>query len=155
MGSTYNRVYIWCCKYGENRCCERYAIITWLLCFFPGFDRFIPGFDRFISGFDRFIPASIPVAGTLPLQSKCTLLNKMCIVVYFEIILFHFIWNKYFCIWKKYIYINSENKYFPQKYSWHQSKSAPISFRCHRLSTVINRQSQESVKCKQYAKGAW
>ena len=57
-------------------------IITWLLCFFPGFDRFIPGFDRFIPGFDRFIPASIPVAGTLPLQSKCTLVNKMCIVLY-------------------------------------------------------------------------
>ena len=41
-------------------------IITWLRCFFPGFDRFIPGFDRFIPGFDRFIPASIPVTGTLP-----------------------------------------------------------------------------------------
>ena len=23
MGNTYNRVYIWCCKYGENRYCER------------------------------------------------------------------------------------------------------------------------------------
>ena len=23
--NTYNRVYIWCCKYGENRCCERCA----------------------------------------------------------------------------------------------------------------------------------
>ena len=42
------------------------AIITWLRCFFPGFDRFIPGFDRFIPGFDRFIPASIPVTGSLP-----------------------------------------------------------------------------------------
>ena len=25
MGNTYNRVYIWCCKYGENRYCERSA----------------------------------------------------------------------------------------------------------------------------------
>ena len=24
-GNTYNRVYIWCCKYGENRYCERCA----------------------------------------------------------------------------------------------------------------------------------
>ena len=75
-------------------------IITWWLCFFPGFDRFIPGFDRFIPGFDSFIPASIPVTGTLPLQSIYTLVNKMCIVLYFEIILFHFIWNKYFYLKK-------------------------------------------------------
>ena len=25
MGNTYNRVHIWCCKYGENRYCERCA----------------------------------------------------------------------------------------------------------------------------------
>ena len=25
MGNTYNGVYIWCCKYGENRYCERCA----------------------------------------------------------------------------------------------------------------------------------
>ena len=25
MGNNYNRVYIWCCKYGENRYCERCA----------------------------------------------------------------------------------------------------------------------------------
>ena len=25
VGKTYNRVYIWCCKYGENRYCERCA----------------------------------------------------------------------------------------------------------------------------------
>ena len=25
MGNTYNRVYIWCCKYGENRYCEKCA----------------------------------------------------------------------------------------------------------------------------------
>ena len=85
-------------------------IITWLLCFSPGFNRFIPGFDRFIPGFDRFIPARIPVTGTLPLQSKCTLANKMCIVLHFEIILFHIIWNKYFLLKKTFII--SENKYF-------------------------------------------
>ena len=37
-------------------CYVMLCIITWLLCFFPAFDRFIPGFDRFIPGFDRFIP---------------------------------------------------------------------------------------------------
>ena len=25
VGNTYNRVFIWCCKYGENRYCERCA----------------------------------------------------------------------------------------------------------------------------------
>ena len=64
-------------------------IITWLLCFFLGFDTFIPGFDRFIPRFDRFIPASIPVTRT-PLQSKCTLVNKICIVMYLEIIFIKF-----------------------------------------------------------------
>ena len=54
-------------------------IITWLWCFFPGFDRFIPGFDRFIPGFDRFIPATIPVTGTLPLLQWKTYLAKKCI----------------------------------------------------------------------------
>ena len=45
-------------------------------------------------------------------------------------------------------------KYFPEKYSWHQSKAFPVSFQCHRLSTVIHRQWQESVKCcKQHADG--
>ena len=29
MGNTYNRVYIWCCKYGENCYCERYANKKW------------------------------------------------------------------------------------------------------------------------------
>ena len=65
------------------------AYYNMFVVFFPGFDRFIPGFDRFIPGFDRFIPASIHVTGTLPLQSKCTLSNKVCIALYFEIILFH------------------------------------------------------------------
>ena len=78
-----------------------------IVVFFPGFDRFIPGFDRIIPDFDRFIPASIPVTGTPPLQSKYTLVNEMCIVLYFEITLLHFIWNKYFFIKKN---INSENK---------------------------------------------
>ena len=68
----------------------------------------------------------------------------MCIVLYFEIILFHFIWNLF--ILKK-TFIKSDNKYFPQKYSLHQSKAAPVSLQCHRLSTVIHRQWQESVKC--------
>ena len=67
-----------------------------IVVFFPRFDRFIPGFDRFIPGFDRFIPARIPVTGTLPLQSRCTLVNKICIVLYFDNILFYLIWKKYF-----------------------------------------------------------
>ena len=29
VGNTYNRVYIWCCKYGENRYCERCANKKW------------------------------------------------------------------------------------------------------------------------------
>ena len=29
MGNTYNRIYIWCCKYGENRYCERCANKKW------------------------------------------------------------------------------------------------------------------------------
>ena len=29
MGNTYNRVYIWCCKYGENRYCEGCANKQW------------------------------------------------------------------------------------------------------------------------------
>ena len=69
----------------------------------------------------------------------------MCIVLYFEIILFHFIWNKYFFLKKK--NINSENKYFPQKYSWHQSKAAPSHFNatgCRLWSTGSDR-SQSSV----------
>ena len=38
--------------------------------------------------------------------------------------------------------------------SWHQSKAFPVSYQCHRLSTVIHRQWQESVKCcKQHADG--
>ena len=77
--------------------------------FFPGFDRFIPVFDRFIPGFDRFIPASIPVTGTLPLQSKCTLVNKICIVLYFDNILFYLIWKKYFLIKRKIISILRSN----------------------------------------------
>ena len=42
------------------------SIITWLLCFLPGFDNFIPGFDRFVPGFDRFITASIQFTGPPP-----------------------------------------------------------------------------------------
>ena len=58
------------------------GIITWLLCFFPSFDRFIPGFDRFIPGFGRFIPASIPVTGTLPptIQMHISQYNVYCFV---------------------------------------------------------------------------
>ena len=29
MGNTYNRIYIWCCKYGENRYCEWCANKKW------------------------------------------------------------------------------------------------------------------------------
>ena len=34
--------------------------------------------------------------GPCPLRSKCTLVNKMCIVLYYDIILFYLVWNKYF-----------------------------------------------------------
>ena len=45
-----------------------------------------------------------------PLQSNCTLINKMCIVLYFEVILFEI----NIISFKKKL-INSENKYFPEK----------------------------------------
>ena len=61
------------------------------------------------------------------LQSKSILVNKICIVLYFEIILLHFIWNKYFLIIKT--FMNFQNKYLPEKkYSWHQSKASPSYF---------------------------
>ena len=69
--------------------------------FFPGCNRFIPGCDRFIPGFDRFIPASIPITAT-PLQFKCTFINKMFIVLYFDIILSNSSWDIFFhCTEKK------------------------------------------------------
>ena len=69
------------------------AIITWLRCFFPGFDRFIPGFDRFIPGFDRFIPASIPVTGTLPPTIKNISSKKMYFLNLISSFFISLIWN--------------------------------------------------------------
>ena len=51
------------------------------------------------------------------------------------------------------IFINSQDKYCPEKYNCHQSKAFPVSFQCHRLSTVIHRQWQESVKCLKQHEG--
>ena len=65
-GECHDTFFLWQVNIGSGNGLVSPAIITWLWCFFPGFDRFIPGFDRFIPGFDRFIPASIPVTGTLP-----------------------------------------------------------------------------------------
>ena len=74
--------------------CVLPLIITWLRCFFLGFDRFIPGFDRFIPGFNRFIPASIPVTGTLPpLQSKTYLATKMYFYNLISSFFISLIWN--------------------------------------------------------------
>ena len=100
-------------------CSGFYMLLLHDCCVFsPGFDRFILGFDRFIPGFDRFIPASIPLTGTLLLQSKYTLVNNMCIC---DIILFYLIWNKYFLIKKKNIYHISD-----QIFSW-KIQLIPIS----------------------------
>ena len=68
-------------------------IITWLWCFFPGFDRFIPGFDRFIPGFDRFIPASIPDTGTLPPTIKNISSKKMYFLNLISSFFISLIWN--------------------------------------------------------------
>ena len=88
-------------------------IITWLLYFFPGFDRFIPGFDRFIPGFDRFIPVSIPVTEILPHPKpphdhhhhnpNAHSSIKCVLFLYFDITSYHFIWNSYFQLEKKYV----------------------------------------------------
>ena len=68
--------------------------------FFPGFDRFIPGFDRFIPVSTDSSLLAFLLLEPSPLQSKCTLVNKMCFVLYFEHTLFHFIWNEYFLLKK-------------------------------------------------------
>ena len=78
-------------EFRKRRCISR--IITWLRCFFPGFDRFIPGFDRFIPGFDRFIPASIPVTGTLPPTIKNISSKKMYFLNLISSFFISLIWN--------------------------------------------------------------
>ena len=68
----------------------------------------------------------------------------MCIVLYFEIILFHFIWNNYFSIQNK---INSENKYFPKNTVDTNPMPPPSHFNatgCRLWSTGSDR-SQSSV----------
>ena len=111
-------------------------IITWLLYFFPGFDRFIPGFDRFIPGFDRFIPVSIPVTEIFPHPKpphhhhhhnpNAHSSIKCVLFLYFDITSYHFIWNSYFQLEKK--CINAQNNYLPEKNSWHQSNAFTVSF---------------------------
>ena len=81
-----------------------------------------------------------------PLQSKCTLVNKICIVLYFDNILFYLIWKKYFFNQKK-KNINSQIKYFPEKYSWHQSMATPSHFNATgcRIWSTGSDMSQSSV----------
>ena len=72
-----------------------------IVAFFLGFDRFIPAVDRFISvSTDSSLPAFMLLypPPQKKKKKKGTLVNKMCIALQFEIILFHFIWNKYFVI---------------------------------------------------------
>ena len=65
-----------------------YLIITWLLCFFPAsIDSSPVSTDSSLLAFLLLEPS--------PLQSKCTLFNKVYIVLYFDDILFYLIWNKY------------------------------------------------------------
>ena len=83
--------------------------LNMIVVFFPGFDRFTPVSTDSSPASTDFHPCKHSCYWTPPpLQSKCTLVNKVCIVLYFEIILFHFIWNKYILFTKKF---NSENKY--------------------------------------------
>ena len=71
----------------------------------------------------------------------------MCIVLYFEITLFHFIWNKYF-LFKKKTFINSENKYLCWKNKVDTNPRLPPSHfnatGCRLWSTGSDR-SQSSV----------
>ena len=98
-----------------------------IVVFFPGFDRLIPRFDIFIPGFDRLIPASIPVTGTFPPTIQMHISKKKCV-------LFCILKSFYFIIFEINIFLlkktllNSENKYFPKKYSWHQSKAVLVLF---------------------------
>ena len=128
-------------------------IIRWLLCFFSGFHRFILGFDRFIPGFDWFIPASIPVTGPPPtIQRHISQWIVYCFVFWNNLISFYMKWIFFI---KQNLLILRTNIFLKKQYSWYQSKAVPVSFQCHRLSTVIHRQWHESVKCcKQHAAGA-
>ena len=51
------------------------------------------------------------------------IVNKICIVLYFDIILFYLVTNIFLIKRNK---INSRIKYFPSKYSRHRSKAFPI-----------------------------
>ena len=121
-----------------------HTIITWLRCFFPGFDRFIPGFDRFIPGFDRFIPASIPVTGTLPPPTIKNISSKK---IYFLNLISSFfislIWNntikKYSAMPRMHIFLKTTVNTNPKLFRG--------SIQCHRLSTVNHSLWQEPAKC--------
>ena len=64
-----------------------------------------------------------------------------CILISFYSILFEKnIFNQ-----EKTTFINSQDKYFPEKYT--RIHGFPFLISSHRLSTVIHRQWQESVKC--------
>ena len=123
------------------------CIRTWLLCIFPGFDRFIPGFDRFIPvSIDSSLLAFLLLEPS-PLQSKCTFVNKMCFVLYFQITLFHFIWNKYFLSKKRHLSILRTNIFCRKNKIYTNLSLPPSHFNatgCLLWSTGSNR-SQSSV----------
>ena len=71
------------------------TIITWLLCFSPAsIDSSLVSTDSSPVSTDSSLLAFLSLEPS-PLQSKCTLVNKICIVLYFDNILFHLIWKKY------------------------------------------------------------
>ena len=105
-----------------------YLIITWLLCFSPvSTDSSPVSTDSSPISTDTSLLAFLLLEPS-PLQSKCTLVNKMCIVLYFEITLFSFIWNTYF-LFKKNIY-----QFWEQIFLW-KIKLTPIQG-CPRLISM-------------------
>ena len=92
-----------------------YLIITWLLCFSPvSTDSSPVSTDSSPVSTDTSLLAFLLLEPS-PLQSKCTLVNKMCIVLYFEITLFSFIWNTYFLFKKKHLSILRRNIFVKNK----------------------------------------
>ena len=74
----------------------------------------------------------------------------MCIVLYFEIISFNFIWNEYLLYQKNHQF--REQIFLLEKWSWHQSKATPVSFNatdCRLWSTGSDRSQSRAVNSMQ------
>ena len=128
------------------------GIITWLRCFFPGF-------DRFIAGFDRFIPASIPVTGTLPPTIKNISSKKMYFLNLISSFFISLIWNntikKYSAMPRMHIFlkntVNTNPKLFRAQFNatgcrlWitacDRGQEPAKCCKCHAEDPILNRLS--------------